>query len=297
VAWLAQRLGQPAVVVVDCRYALEDPNRGRHAYAQGHIPGAVYWDLDQDLSGPKGDHGGRHPLPSPEDLACCMSRCGIGEGVHVVVYDQGGGYACRAWWLVRYLGHDQVSVLSGGFSAWVEAGLPVSQEVPAPKPRPFTPRVRRHWVVDVETVRRLPPGHVLVDARAPQRYRGEWEPLDPKAGHIPGAWSAFWEEGLDRQGRFLPPEEQRRRFDFLHPQAVVVSYCGSGVTACANLLALKLAGWPDERLRLYPGSFSDWASYPHLPVVTGPHPWPHESPRAGCGRPEAVADPRWEASG
>lgn len=271
VSWLAERLGDPGLVTADCRFSLEDPAAGERRYREGHIPGAVYFDLERDLSGPRGARGGRHPLPSPGALARVLGRAGIGPGKTVVAYDdQAGEFAARLWWLLRYLGHDRVFVLDGGFEAWRGAGLPEDREIPSPAPEVFEPRVRPEMVVDARYVEHLPPEAVLVDSRAPERYTGERETIDPVAGHIPGAVNRFWKEGLGADGRWLAPEAQRRRFaDLLGAEEIVV-YCGSGVTACANLLALESAGI--RGAKLYAGSWSDWISDPSRPVATGREP-------------------------
>jgi thiosulfate/3-mercaptopyruvate sulfurtransferase len=279
--WLARRLGDPDVVVLDCRFDLSDPEAGERAYRRGHIPGALYVHLERDLSGPVGRHGGRHPLPSPEAFAAAMGARGVGEGRMAVVYDHDAATAPRAWWLLRFMGHDAVAVLDGGIAAWEAAGLPLEQGVPVPQSRPFVPRPRAHWVVDRDTVRRLPPGAVLVDARAPERYRGEVEPIDPRPGRIPGAVSSFFRDGLGPDGRWRNRDEQRRRFArLLGPGERMVAYCGSGVTACANLLAAAIAGLPDGLL--YAGSYSDWISYPDAEVEVGePRPAAEEGEGAG----------------
>jgi thiosulfate/3-mercaptopyruvate sulfurtransferase len=197
-----------------------------------------------------------------------MGRLGVGEGTMVVAYDEDASMAPRVWWLLRHMGHDAVAVLDGGIAAWREAGGRLEGDVPAPRARRFTPKPRPDLVVDVAEVRRPAPGTVLLDARAPERYRGEVEPIDPRAGHIPGAVSAPFREALDARGRWLEEEEHRRRFDRLAPPGTqLVAYCGSGVTACATLLALEIAGRTGGRL--YAGSFSDWASYPEHDVRVG----------------------------
>lgn len=268
VDWLKAHIGAPDVVILDCRFDLADLTAGARAYAEGHIPGALYVHLERDLSGPKGEHGGRHPLPSATAFAAVMGAAGVGDDTMVVAYDADASMAARAWWLCRYMGHDAVAVLDGGIEAWKKAGEGLQTAVPDPMPRAFTPHPRTSWVVDVDSLRTRGPDTVLLDARAPERYRGDVEPIDPRAGHIPGALSAFFRQGLGADGRWLGEEAQARRFDDALAQGKdVVSYCGSGVTACANLLALEIAGRPGARL--YAGSFSDWASYPELTVATG----------------------------
>lgn len=265
---LAAILDRDDVVVADCRFALDDTEAGRRAYKETHIPGAVYFHLDEDLSSPIREHGGRHPLPDPGTLAEKLGKAGIGPGVKVIAYDNAGAFAARLWWLLRWLGHDEVAVLDGGYAAWQAAGLPVTAEVPAPLPRAFRPEIRPEMVVGMEEVRDRARDQVLVDARAPERYAGEVEPLDPVAGHIPGAVNRPWEDSLRPDGRWRSPKEQARRFaDLPHPEKQI-HYCGSGVTACANLLALEIAGL--RGARLYAGSWSDWCSYVENPVETGP---------------------------
>ena len=271
VEWLAAHLVDPAVVIVDCRFELAKPTAARAAYEEAHIPGAAYLDLDRDLSGPKTAHGGRHPLPDPAVFARTLGDLGIDDTVTVVAYDiPQAAIAPRLWWMLRYLGHDRVSVLDGGWPAWRAAGLPVAGgqgEQPRRPPRRFVPQPRPDLTVTVEEVRRLAGGRgCLVDSRAPERYRGEVEPLDPVAGHIPGARNLPWNEALDAQGRLKPREALAERFRGIEQGAVV--YCGSGVTACANLLAMDEAGVPGARL--YPGSWSDWCSYPENPAATAP---------------------------
>jgi len=267
-AWLVRHVGTPGVAILDCRFELPDPTAGERAYRAGHVPGAVYIHLERDLSGPRGVHGGRHPLPSPAAFAATMGAAGIGDETMVVVYDADASMAPRAWWLLRYMGHDAVAVLDGGIAAFTAAGGTLETAVPDPRPEPFTSRPRANRVVDVDAVRTRDGGVTLIDARAPERYRGEVEPLDARAGHIPGAASAFYKDGLDASGHWLAADEQAARFDRVAPPgAPIVAYCGSGVTACANLLALEIAGRTGGRL--YPGSWSDWSSYEELPAATG----------------------------
>lgn len=271
VAELGQALDCENVVLFDCRFQLMRPAAGREAYLAGHLPNAFYLDLEQDLSGRKGDHGGRHPLPDAIELASKFGAAGVQADTLVVVYDAGEGMAPRAWWLLRYLGHANVAVLDGGLPAWVAAGHHLSTDIPMPRPATFVAHVQTDWVVDVHAVKsRLgdPDAGILLDARAPERYRGEVEPIDPVAGHIPGAVNLPWTDNLSDDGRWKDPETLRQQFaSIVNSSGQIddvswVVYCGSGVTACANLFALHLAGM--DETRLYAGSWSDWCSYPAI---------------------------------
>ncbi|MFZ4498390.1 MAG: sulfurtransferase [Burkholderiales bacterium] len=270
---LHARLGERSLRVVDLRHDLMKPGAGRAAWQVGHIPGALHLDLDADLSGPKTGRNGRHPLPDPLEFAQVLGRAGIGDADEVVVYDDAGGaFAARLWWMLRWLGHDAVSVLDGGWQAWTAAGLPVSVDAPASIPAVFTPRVPRPWTVDADTVAAglADASLMVVDARAPERFRGEVEPIDPVGGHIPGARNRFMKTNLDDSGRFKPAATLRAEFEALlggRSADQLVCQCGSGVTACHNLLAMAVAGI--EAARLYPGSWSEWCSDPARPVATG----------------------------
>ena len=269
VSWLSRHLDDPAVVIADCRFDLAKAGAGRAAYDEAHIPGAVYLDLERDLSAPKQAHGGRHPLPDRDAFCATLGAIGIDGTVTVVAYDapkSGVTGAARLWWMLRYLGHDRVYVLDGGWPEWTAAREAVSREVPARAARRFVPRLRPEMVSGIDDVRDIVArgGAGIVDSRAPERYRGEVEPLDPVAGHVPGAVNLPWGETLDADGRLKPAAVLAERFRRLGGEHVVV-YCGSGVTACANLLAMDEAGVADARL--YPGSWSDWCSYPDNPVA------------------------------
>ncbi len=268
-AWLAERLGEPHLVVVDCRFDLLDPEAGARDYAAAHIPTAHYLDLERDLSGPKGSPGGRHPLPDMEVFSRKLGALGIDERVTVVAYDaQQGCMAARLWWMLRYLGHDRAAVLDGGWQAWLAHGYPTTAELPRAVPRRFVPRPRPEMAVGMEAVRELlDVGAVcLIDSRAPERYRGEVEPLDPVAGHIPGAVNMPWTDVVDEEGKLKPAPVLRERFAALGlDRRTPVVYCGSGVTACMNLLAMDEAGLGLPAL--YVGGWSDWCSHPANPVA------------------------------
>lgn len=269
-SWLAERMGDPELVVADCRFQLGQPDAGREAYERGHISGAVYVDLERHMSGPVREHGGRHPLPDLGTFSLWLGQQGIGNDSLVVAYDdQGGAMASRLWWMLRFLGHQRVHLLSEGFGAWKAAGYPVDSEEPLLALKRFTPHVHPAMMISVHDLhsRLGQPGVTIVDAREPGRYRGEFEPIDAKAGHIPGAVNRFWKDALDADGRWRPSSEQAARFADLNKDDELVVYCGSGVTACPNVLALQEAGF--ERVRLYLGSWSDWISYSENPIATG----------------------------
>ncbi len=265
---LRARLGSDDLCLIDARFSLADTSAGRAAYHISHLPGAVYLHLDDDLSGPRGEHGGRHPLPTPSAAAATFGRAGVGADTLVVAYDDGDGMtAGRVWWLLRWLGHDQVQVLDGGLAAWREAGGPETTVVPAPTARAFAPAPRADMVVDHAWLRDHlhDPGVTIVDARAPERYRGEVEPIDPRAGHVPGAVNLPFAGNLEG-GRFKAAVALRERFADVAQAPVLVVYCGSGVSAAHDLIALELAGV--RGARLYAGSWSDWVSHPDAPVAT-----------------------------
>lgn len=272
-AELAERLDDPDCAILDCRFELGRPDWGEQEYARGHIPNALYAHLERDLSGPVTASTGRHPLPSMDDFARAASRWGIGPGVQVVAYDQGSGaFAARLWWLLRWAGHTLVAVLNGGFAAWQQAGLPVSREPVAREPRDFVPRPSPVRPITTDELERaLAAGEVQpVDARSADRFAGENETIDPVAGHIPGARNHPFTRNLDERGRFLPPQALRERWLQTlggQPPERIVAMCGSGVTACHNLLAMEIAGLPGARL--YGGSWSEWIRDPARPVERG----------------------------
>jgi len=262
----------PDLRVVDVRTSLVDREAGRRAYRAGHLPGAVFLDLDTDLSSPPGRHGGRHPLPDPGRAAAAFGAAGIGPGTRVVAYDDAAGMiAGRLWWLLRWLGHEAVQVLDGGIDAWLAAGGPLTTDLPRIAAAAFEPRPRDGVVVDRGWLLEHAgdPGVGVVDARAPERYRGEVEPIDPRGGHIPGAINRPFADNLDG-GRFRPLAELTDRYRDLRGAGTVVVYCGSGVSAAHDLMALEACGIAGARL--YAGSWSDWVSYDDAPVALGPEP-------------------------
>ena len=267
---LAAHAADATWTIVDCRFKLADEDWGRNEYLTAHVPGAAYAHLGHDLSSAPDGTNGRHPLPDPRTLADTLGRLGIAHGTQVVAYDQDSGmFASRLWWLLRWLGHDEVAVLDGGFGKWTAEGRPVASGNNAREARRFTGAPRPEMTANVADVATLMDRQNarLVDARAPERFRGETEPLDRVAGHIPGAANHFFQQNLDDDGVFRSPEELRARLsaalDGTQPENVVC-YCGSGVTACHNLLALEHAGL--RGAKLYAGSWSEWSSDPARPV-------------------------------
>jgi thiosulfate/3-mercaptopyruvate sulfurtransferase len=273
---LSQHIGDPNWAIFDCRFDLSDVAAGMNAYLKGHIAGAHFADLEKHLSGAKNGGNGRHPLPEREHLVEFLRQHGVGQDTQLVAYDQRDGmYAARFWWLLRWLGHRNVAVLDGGLEAWQEAGMAlddhlvtVSTEGDFQAHLPLTEPLGLAAMLDSEA-----DGMIIIDARAGPRYRGEVEPIDRVAGHIPGALNRPYTENLDARGRFLKPEQLRDAFINLigsQDSSKVVNQCGSGVTACHNLLAMEVAGLQDSKL--YAGSWSEWSSDPARPVATGPNP-------------------------
>jgi thiosulfate/3-mercaptopyruvate sulfurtransferase len=271
VSELAQHLHHPRLVILDCRYDLTDPQAGADAYRQSHIPGARYASLHQDLSGPAGRYGGRHPLPSSEQFQHFARTAGINADSQVVLYDdQRLAFAARAWWLLRYFGHEQVAILNGGFSAWHRAGLPLEEEREA-KPRAtgnFACQPRANALIDHDQLYSNldnPPWQ-LIDARDALRYAGIEEPLDRIAGHIPTAINKPWKKITDDQGMIKSREQLLAHWQDIPADEQLVNYCGSGVTACVNLFSLHLIG--RDGAQLYPGSWSDWCAHIVYPCET-----------------------------
>lgn len=266
-------LHHPQWLVIDCRFDLQDPEAGLRAWRKSHVPGACYAHMEEDLSGPVDDHSGRHPLPDPVSLCRTLGYWGIEAGVQVVVYDQSdGAYAARLWWLLRWLGHDAVAILDGGWERWIREGHPTSAALELPRGVVFDGLPKTDWVISTENLQRhLQDDHWrILDVRDGQRFRGEIEPIDPVAGHIPGARNLPYREFVDQNGEFLPAHRLRSRL--LRglggiPTERAVFMCGSGVSACHGLMAMELAALSGARL--YAGSWSEWVRDSGRPVEVG----------------------------
>ncbi|WP_371320232.1 sulfurtransferase [Chengkuizengella axinellae] len=257
------------VRVIDCRFQLGNPTAGLLSYLGDHIPGALFFDLEQDMSGKVEKHGGRHPLPNLDEFCDKLSAAGIDQNTTVVVYDdQGGAFASRFWWMLNYLGHKKVSVLNGGYTAWKENKYPVTSEIPMIERKQFISDIHDDLLISMQEVKdRIgDKNSTIVDSREQLRYDGIEEPIDIIGGHIPSAINAFWKDGLNEQGAWKNKDEQQARFNQIDKQKEIVVYCGSGVTACPNILAFKEADY--ENVKLYLGSWSDWITYNDNPVGT-----------------------------
>jgi len=285
--WLLARLYEPDMTIVDCRFWLNDKPAGAAAYEAEHIPGAVYLDLEKDLSALVTAHGGRHPLPDIDQLALTLGKAGINQNSRVVIYDDNKGMnAARLWWMLHYVGHEQVYVLSEGFTTWKNAKFPVTSDQPVVIPTTFVAHVQPDMLADVEEVRQVSQAYgstdttpsvqtqdhtslpVLIDSREHKRYLGLEEPIDSKAGHIPGAVNYFWQDTRhDEEDRYDDVERLEKHFAGLDKEQTIIVYCGSGVSACPNVLALNEAGYTN--VKLYSGSWSDWISYEENAVAIG----------------------------
>ncbi|KON87302.1 3-mercaptopyruvate sulfurtransferase [Sporosarcina globispora] len=267
--WLLTKLDDPNIRIADCRFNLGSPDEGHGLYDLSHIPHAVYFDLEKDLSGPVRKHGGRHPLPDPSQFKEVLEKAGISRDTTVIAYDGGeGAYAARFWWLLRYLGHEKVYVLNGGYKEWAESKYPLNNKVPSFEPPDFRIDLQPDILAAYEEVKSFTDNQdiaVLIDSREEKRYLGLVEPIDKKAGHIPGAINRVWLETY-KDGKFKEAEEQGNRFADIDKNKPIIVYCGSGVTAAPNFLALKEAGY--KHVKLYAGSFSDWISFDENKIET-----------------------------
>lgn len=262
--WLSSRIEDPDIILADCRYNLIDHSEGRRKYLESHIPGAYFIDMEADLTGIKKEHGGRHPIPDPEEFARKMSTMGLTEGKTVVAYDENLSGAARLWWLLKYFGYHDVYVLDGGIKKWVAEGKKTTTELPKEVHGSFIPEGNNSLLVGMKDVRDRSSPRTVIDSRAPERYRGEVEPIDAKAGHIPGAANIYYMDTMEPEGTLKERNELRKLFADISGEAVV--YCGSGITSCVNILALASLGIESK---LYPGSWSDWISFPENKIATG----------------------------
>lgn len=269
--WLVEHLNNQQVKIVDCRFELGNPDKGVKLYQESHIPGAFYFDLEKQLSAPVSKHGGRHPLPDTACFKLEIEKAGIDNTKTVVAYDDGEGqFASRFWWLLTYMGHENVYVLNEGFKGWRAADYPTTKEAPKFESAKFKVNLQKEMLASYDEVKEIvadkKESPVLIDSRDKARYFGEIEPIDKVPGHIPGAIHKFWAESLE-QGSFKNKEEQKKRFADLDQKEPIIVYCGSGVTAAPNYIALKMAGF--QNVKLYAGSYSDWVSYDENPVAKG----------------------------
>lgn len=267
ISWLRENLSNEDVRIVDCRFHLGEPKKGLEDYLNGHIQGAIYFDLNLDLSSPVSVHGGRHPLPNLDEFTDKLSVAGIQSTTTVVAYDdQGGPFASRLWWLLRYLGHGKVCVLDGGYSAWLNENLPISKDIPTMVAKTFEPNIQHSMVVNVDDMKERveAKSSQIIDSREENRYLGLEEPIDKKAGHIPGAVNMFW-KGVLNGNLMKEPQALKDHYSTLSQDEEIIVYCGSGVTACPNVLALEELDY--KNVKLYVGSWSDWISYPTNPIV------------------------------
>ncbi len=265
---LNEKMGNKDLVIIDVRSNLTSPDQGEALYGESHISGAYYLHLENDLSGEVKQHGGNHPLPDAEEFAEKLNKMGVNELSDVVIYDdENGMFASRAWWLLYYMGHESCYILDGGFTAWKKAGYEVTKEIPTQKKGHFIPRLRKDIIVDMEEVKhRDKQNSLLIDSRARERYLGETEPLYKKAGHIPGAKNYFWQEVQEESGNWKNSDQLKEHFSSIEDSKEIIVSCGSGISACPNFIALKMAGF--NHVKLYPGSYSDWISYDENSIET-----------------------------
>jgi thiosulfate/3-mercaptopyruvate sulfurtransferase len=269
IEWLSSHYLSDNVRILDCRYKLGEPHYGKTLFQEAHIPGSVYFDLEQDLSGEVKLHGGRHPLPDIDHFVQKLQNAGITNSTKVIAYDSGeGAFAARCWWMLKYLGHKEAFILNGGFEAWKNEGFEVTSQMTEFSPEEYHPDMQADMSAGVEDVRMISGGEaegLLIDSRAKDRYLGRFEPIDKVAGHIPGAVNYEWTEAF-KNGSFLSIENHQKRWANINEDEPIIVYCGSGVTAAANILSLWTAGY--KNAKLYTGSYSDWISYENNSVET-----------------------------
>ncbi len=270
VDWLYKNLDNPSVRIIDCRFVLGSPGKGIDSYVKEHISGALYFDLEKDMSSKVTEHGGRHPMPELDRIIDKLSTAGIDADTKVVAYDdQGGMIASRFWWLLKYLGHEKVYVLDGGFDKWLSKGYPVNDEIPSFPRKEFQANIQHDLLSDVEEVKQNidTKKALLIDSRAKDRFAGENETIDKIAGHIPGAVNYFWKDVINEQNEWKSLAELKEQFKKLNKDDQIIVYCGSGVSACPNIVALNELGF--NNVKLYIGSWSDWITYEENPIVVG----------------------------
>lgn len=266
--WLKDKKREEDIVIVDVRFQLQDPDAGRTAYLEGHIPGAVYLDLNKDLSAKPQKHGGSHPLPDVDTFSAKLRHIGVSQDKTVVIYDAHNDmFASRMGWLLYYIGHENVNLLDGGLDAWIEEGNELTTDIPTLNEGTFQPRVRSNEIVDMNTVKGRDKDALLIDSRSNERYLGKTEPMYKKSGHIPGATNSFWKGVLRENGSWKSADELREHFQDIPKNKEIIVSCGSGVSACPNVIGLKKAGFTN--VKLYPGSYSDWISYEENTVEKG----------------------------
>lgn len=264
--WLSEHLNDEKIIIVDCRYNLFDKAWGKNEYDKGHIPGACFLDMEKELTGKVGEHGGRHPLPHAEAFEESMRQIGLEEGKTVIAYDWDGSGASRLWWLLNYFGYPHVRILDGGYDGWVDSGLRITKEVPDTKRGSFSAHITGHILVSRADLDKLPHGTRIIDVRDRERYLGIVEPIDKVAGHIPGAINIPYKDIVEKPGKFKNYNELKEIFSQSGEEPVV--YCGSGITSCVNFVALESIG---KHPKLYAGSWSDWISYEDSEIATGEH--------------------------
>lgn len=270
VNWLNENLSNPSVRIIDCRFQLGNPSQGFNLYMKEHISGAYYFDLEKDLSFFASEHGGRHPMPDMDRIVDKLSTAGIDQNTKIVAYDdQDGMMASRFWWILKYLGHEHVYILNGGFRKWLNKGYPTSDDLPSINRKEFVPNLHPEMLSNMEEVKQniITKKAIVIDSRDQKRYAGLEEPIDKKAGHIPGALHYFWKDSINEDNEWKSTNDLKEQFKTLPKDQSIIVYCGSGVSACPNIVALNELDF--ENVKLYIGSWSDWISYEENPIAVG----------------------------